>query len=320
MYNGQTFTGGVIEPGIGREIIVDLQAAYALYLKRKGEPDPVRLAEALMPGDMVALLKGGERCLSNARIAVELVSEMLSSGAAAGLTGLDGRRLAYDLEEVRHLAPLPNPTKLICIGLNYRDHAMEIGAALPKEPVLFSKFSNAVIGPGEAIIIPEASREIDYEAELACIIGKAGKNIPRERALEHVAGYTILNDVSARDLQFRDGQWIKGKTLDSFAPMGPYLVTADEVGDPGHLDIKLWLNDKLMQDSNTDQLIFDVPGLIEYISRLMTLTPGDVIATGTPSGVGFKRKPPVFMKDGDVVRIQVEKLGVLTNPVSSSTH
>ncbi|NLY88601.1 MAG: fumarylacetoacetate hydrolase family protein [Firmicutes bacterium] len=224
---------------------------------------------------------------------------------------------SYPLQELQVLAPVLNPAKIICIGLNYLDHALESGAAVPEEPVIFTKFATAIVGPGAPIVLPPITKEVDYEAELAVIIGKKGKNVPEEEAMQYVAGYTVFNDVSARDLQFRDGQWTKGKTLDTFAPMGPYLVTADEVGDPHRLAIKLWLNDRLMQDSSTEKLIFKIPVLISFLSQLFTLEPGDIIATGTPPGVGFARKPPVFLKPGDTVRITIEKVGTLVNPVAA---
>ena len=216
----------------------------------------------------------------------------------------------------RLLAPVPRPGKLIAIGLNYRDHAAESNMPIPERPVVFSKFTTSVIAPNESIVLPPASGQVDYEAELAVVIGRRAKNVPRDRALDYVLGYTIINDVSARDLQFADGQWQRGKSCDTFAPMGEAIVTTDEVPDPHKLSIKLRLNGKTMQDSNTDQLIFGVPELIAFLSATITLEPGDVIATGTPSGVGFARKPPVFLKHGDVVEVEVERLGVLRSPVS----
>lgn len=217
--------------------------------------------------------------------------------------------------QVRVCAPIDNPRKVVCIGLNYRDHANESGAKMPSEPVFFSKFATALIGPEESIKLPRVSQQVDYEAELAVIVGKRGKNIDRSRAFEYVAGYTAFNDVSARDLQMRDGQWIKGKALDTFAPLGPYLVMRDEIPDPHKLAIRLWLNGSLMQNSSTQNLIFGIPQVIEYLSQLFTLEPGDIIATGTPSGVGFVRKPPVFLKPGDEVTVEVERIGRLTNKV-----
>jgi 2-keto-4-pentenoate hydratase/2-oxohepta-3-ene-1,7-dioic acid hydratase in catechol pathway len=221
--------------------------------------------------------------------------------------------------EAYWLAPVPRPGKLICIGLNYRDHAAESNMAIPERPVVFSKFSTAVIAPGEAVIVPATSTQVDYEAELAVVIGRRAKNISVSRAFDYVLGYTVFNDVSARDFQFADGQWQRGKSCDTFAPMGPTIVTADAVTDPHKLSIKLRLNGQTMQDSNTDQLIFGVPELVAFLSETITLEPGDVIATGTPPGVGFARKPPVFLKAGDVMEVEIEGLGTLNNPVAEAS-
>jgi len=216
------------------------------------------------------------------------------------------------------LAPVPRPGKLICIGLNYRDHAAESNMPIPERPVVFSKFATAVIAPGEPVILPPTSNQVDYEAELAVVIGRRAKNVGADRALDYVLGYTVFNDVTARDFQFADGQWQRGKSCDTFAPMGPKIVTTDAVPDPHKLAIKLRLNGKTMQDSNTDQLIFGVPELIAFLSETITLEPGDVIATGTPPGVGFARKPPVFLKPGDVMEVEIEGLGMLNTPVEAA--
>lgn len=213
-------------------------------------------------------------------------------------------------------APVPRPGKLVCIGLNYRDHAEESGLAVPKAPVIFSKFSSCVIAPGEPIIIPPSSEKVDYEAELAVVIGRRASRVTADRAYDYVLGYTALNDVTARDFQFGDGQWQRGKSCDTFAPMGQTIVTTDEIPDPHALRISLTLNGAVMQDSNTSQLIFQVPELIEYITASTTLEPGDVIATGTPAGVGFARKPPVFLKAGDQVEVMIEKIGGVGNPIA----
>jgi 2-keto-4-pentenoate hydratase/2-oxohepta-3-ene-1,7-dioic acid hydratase in catechol pathway len=215
------------------------------------------------------------------------------------------------------LPPVPDPGKVLCIGLNYRDHAIEGGKAIPAEPVLFGKFSNTLIAHGEPIRLPKVSQKVDYEAELVVVIGRRGKDIPAERAMSHVAGYTVGHDVSARDWQFRgeERQWIIGKTFDTFAPTGPHLVTADEVPDPHTLPIRLRLNGQVMQNSNTREFIFPVPQLLAYLSQVLTLEPGDLIFTGTPPGVGAARKPPVFLKPGDVAEVEIEGIGLLRNPV-----
>ena len=220
--------------------------------------------------------------------------------------------------EAYWLAPVPRPGKVICIGLNYRDHAAESNMAIPERPVVFSKFSTAVIAPGEAVVLPSTSAQVDYEAELAVVIGRRAKNVSTNSALHCVLGYTAFNDVSARDFQFADGQWQRGKSCDTFAPMGPFIVTPDEIPDPHKLSIKLRLNGKTMQDSNTDQLIFGVPELIAFLSETITLEPGDVIATGTPPGVGFARKPPVFLKHGDEMEVEIEKIGTLSSQVRAA--
>ena len=212
-------------------------------------------------------------------------------------------------------APVPRPGKVICIGLNYRDHAAESNMPIPERPVVFSKFSTSVIAPGEPVVLPATSTQVDYEAELAVVIGRFAKNVKATEAYNYVLGYTAFNDVSARDFQFADGQWQRGKSCDTFAPMGQTIVTTDAIPDPQRLSIKLILNGKTMQDSNTNQLIFGVPELIEFLTESITLEPGDVIATGTPPGVGFARKPPVFLRPGDEMEVQIEGIGGLGNPI-----
>ncbi len=212
-------------------------------------------------------------------------------------------------------APIPRPPKIVCIGLNYRDHAAESNMPIPETPTVFAKFPTAVIGPGQPIILPKASAKPDYEAEFAVVIGKGGRHIPEDRWRDHVFGYTILNDVSARDFQMATSQWMIGKTFDTFAPIGPAIVTADEVEDPHDLDISLELSGETLQSSNTSNLIFTIPKLVAYLSSVFTLEPGDIIATGTPGGVGFARKPPRYLKPGDECRVRIEGLGELYNPV-----
>lgn len=216
----------------------------------------------------------------------------------------------------RLLAPVGNPSKVFCIGLNYRDHAIETNSPIPSEPVVFSKFSQAVIGPEEPVILPKVAHEVDYEAELVVVIGKQGKNISKANAFAHVAGYTCGNDVSARDWQKGrpGGQWLLGKTPDTFAPTGPYLVTSDEV-DPHNIKIGLRLNGETLQDSSTKELIFGVDEVIAHVSQLITLYPGDLIFTGTPPGVGVARKPPIYLKEGDRMEVVIEDVGTLVNPV-----
>lgn len=225
------------------------------------------------------------------------------------------RGLYYPLAKARLLAPIPRPGKITCVGLNYADHAREQGHEPPKAPIFFLKSGNTVCGPSDPIQLPPNSSQVDYEAEFAVVIGKRGSRIPEERAYDYVAGYMILHDVSARDLQFSDGQWYRGKSCDTFAPTGPWIVTRDEIKDPHNLRISLTLNGEVMQDSNTSNLIFSVPYLISYLSQSATWEVGDLISTGTPPGVGVFRKPPVFLKAGDTVSVTVEGLGTLTNHV-----
>jgi 2-keto-4-pentenoate hydratase/2-oxohepta-3-ene-1,7-dioic acid hydratase in catechol pathway len=228
----------------------------------------------------------------------------------------DGSPVA--LADVRPLAPVPRPGKGVCIGLNYRDHALEAGLPLPEVQILFPKFANSVIGPGEAILLPPETTEPDYEAELAVVIGRTAARVPADEALRYVGGYACANDVSARDLQNRTSQWMLGKAIDTFLPLGPVLVTPDEIPDPQALAIRCEVNGVELQSSSTAQMVFGAADLIASISRTMTLEPGDVIATGTPPGVGFARTPPVWLRDGDEVTIEIERIGRLTNPVRSA--
>jgi 2-keto-4-pentenoate hydratase/2-oxohepta-3-ene-1,7-dioic acid hydratase in catechol pathway len=284
----------------------------------------MRLATLSTPhGPRAALLAGDHY------IDLHATDPQLPAGVRALLAaGPDARRRAADAarspDAVRVpaasatlLPPVPDPPKILCIGLNYRDHAIEGGKAIPAEPVLFGKFANALIAPGEPIRLPKVSQKVDYEAELVVVLGRRGRDIPADQALQYVAGYTIGHDVSARDWQFRgeERQWMIGKTFDTFAPTGPHLVTADEVPDPHALPIRLRLNGRTMQDSNTREFIFGVPQLLAYLSQVVTFEPGDLIFTGTPPGVGGARKPPVFLKPGDVVEVEIEGLGVLRNSV-----
>jgi 2-keto-4-pentenoate hydratase/2-oxohepta-3-ene-1,7-dioic acid hydratase in catechol pathway len=260
----------------------------------------VHATDSSLPASVRQILEGGTALLKKVEQAVQKPTAV-----------------KIDRAKAKCLAPVPDPHKIICLGLNYRDHAAESGSPIPKEPILFSKYATSLIGDGDAIVLPPVSQEVDYEAELVIVVGKGGKNIKAGSAHDHVAGYTVGHDVSARDWQLKkDGkQWMVGKTFDTFAPVGPVLVTADEVKDPHNLPIRLRLNGQVMQDSTTKQMIFSVGETIAYLSQVFTLQPGDLIFTGTPPGVGFARKPPVFLKGGDVVEVEIEGLGVLRNPV-----
>ncbi|OJW25857.1 MAG: fumarylacetoacetate hydrolase [Planctomycetales bacterium 71-10] len=255
--------------------------------------------DARLPSSLKAILALGADGIRRA-------SEATAEGAAAIAPA-----------SAKLLPPIPDPQKIVCIGLNYRDHAEETNSPIPSEPILFAKFPNTLIAHGEPILLPAESRQVDYEAELVIVVGQGGRRIPKERAMEHVGGYMPGHDVSARDWQLNKPgkQWIAGKTFDAFAPTGPELTSADAVPDPQALGIRLRLNGETMQDSSTAQLIFPVAELIAYLSRIMTLAPGDLIFTGTPPGVGMARKPPVWLKPGDVVEVEIDGLGTLRNPV-----
>jgi 2-keto-4-pentenoate hydratase/2-oxohepta-3-ene-1,7-dioic acid hydratase in catechol pathway len=220
-----------------------------------------------------------------------------------------------DLGSVTVLAPIPRPPKFICVGLNYRDHAAEAHLEIPTVPTIFSKFSNVVVGPGAPVILPKASAKPDYEAELAFVIGPGGRHIPAARAYEHVLGYTIVNDISARDFKSATSQWLMGKTFDTFGPMGPWIVTKDEIPDPHTLDISTEIGGETLQSSNTREMVFYIPALIEFISTVVTLEPGDVVATGTPAGVGFARRPRRWLKPGEETIVRIQGIGELRNPI-----
>lgn len=260
-------------------------------------------ADSSIPTDMIQLLAGGEAVMAKARQAA-------SNPPQDALVARDSVALK---------APVPRPGKIICVGLNYRDHAAESGQPVPDYPTVFTKYANTIIGTGDAIVLPHVSDQVDYEVELGVVIGRRAKHVRESEALDYVAGYLPFHDVSARDYQHRTSQWTLGKSFDTFGPMGPALVTSDEVGDPHKLDIQLSIGGEVLQTSNTSNLIFPVDVLIAYLSDVLTLEPGDVIATGTPSGVGAARTPQRFLQPGDVVRIEISGLGVLENPVTAES-
>jgi 2-keto-4-pentenoate hydratase/2-oxohepta-3-ene-1,7-dioic acid hydratase in catechol pathway len=266
------------------------------------------------PSHPLAWFDMGERWFQTARATAQRLQSDPNAFAQAREKGW-----LVPSEDAYWFAPVPRPGKIVCIGLNYRDHAAESGLAVPPIPVIFSKFSSCVIAPGEPVVVPTTSEKVDYEAELAVVIGRHAKHVSADRAYDYVLGYTAFNDVTARDFQFGDGQWQRGKSCDTFAPMGQTIVTTDEIPDPHTLRISLQLNGTVMQESNTAQLIFGVPQLIEFITKSTSLEPGDVIATGTPAGVGFARKPPVFLKPGDVMEVDIDRIGRLGNPIVAAT-
>ncbi|MBW3623057.1 MAG: fumarylacetoacetate hydrolase family protein [Armatimonadetes bacterium] len=291
------------EPRVGIEKhgrAIDLERAYAVLA------DDATAERLFGGGDLKAVLERGFEAMEAAQRVDEAAGE---SGAVADNS--------HSLDRVQLRAPIPRPEKVICVGQNYRDHCLEQGAPIPELPILFAKFPTSIQNPGGPVLLPVLSEQVDYEAELAVVIGTQGKHIPMEDAYAYVAGYTCANDVSARDIQFGDKQWVRGKSFDTSCPLGPALVTPDEIPDPQTLGIRCVLNGKTMQDSNTNQLIFNVPYLIWFISKMVTLNPGDVILTGTPPGVGIFRDPPVLLKPGDTVTIEIDRIGSITNPVTA---
>lgn len=264
----------------------------------------IDLAAAGLPvgphGDLLEIIRGGDTTLARVRAALD-----------------DGKGQAHALSAVKLMAPVIAPSKIVAIGLNYIDHCKEANLPVPPEPVVFSKFPGSVAGPYDDLTWPRAvSKEVDYEVELGVVIGKVALNVPESKALDYVFGYTVVNDVSARDQQFANAkQWDRGKSFDTFCPYGPYIVTRDEIPDPHVLQVRTILNGKEMQNSNTKNLIFNVNQIIAYVSEGTTLLPGDLIPTGTPFGVGFSRKPPVFLQDGDECVCEVEKIGAIRNRI-----
>ncbi|MGH2482231.1 MAG: fumarylacetoacetate hydrolase family protein, partial [Ktedonobacteraceae bacterium] len=242
------------------------------------------------------------------------VREVFKQAREALDAGLDAQRV-FQATSVELGPPIPDPDKIICIGVNYADHASEAGIAQTEVPLFFAKFRNSLTGPTSPIRLPSVSNQIDYEGELAVIIGTRCKEVSEQEALQYVAGYTIMNDVSARDVQMRTSQYIAGKTLDTFAPMGPGMVSAAEIPNPQVLMLTTRVNGQVVQHASTATMIFSVATIISFLSSLMTLEPGDIIATGTPSGVGFKRTPPLFLQDGDIVEVEIAGIGQLRNPV-----
>jgi acylpyruvate hydrolase len=300
-WNGNAALGALVG-----DRVIDLRRAHAAALRQRGDMDELAVADLRVPGDLLALLRGGAASMAAARRAVQFVEEQ----------GTDRvRDLFCPVAEVELLAPVQHPGKVICVGLNYRSHLAEIAEPVPRYPILFHKCATSVIGPGQAILLPRVSEQVDYECELAVVIGRRGKYISEREAVAHVAGYTCANDVSAHDLEFRTSQWTSGKMLDTFCPLGPMLVTADEIPDPNRFAIRTVLNGRMVQDGCTSDMVFSVSFLVSYISSLATLEPGDVILTGTPAGVGCNQKPQVFLEAGDEISITIEGIGTLTNPV-----
>ncbi|MEH7547849.1 2-hydroxyhepta-2,4-diene-1,7-dioate isomerase [Bacillus sp. AFS076308] len=286
--------------------VIDLNLAYQSLLESEGQLRYRQIAEAYVPSDMNGLLQGGKESLAKAEEAIQFALKNKED---------KGRKLVLSTDEVKVEAPVPNPGKMICVGHNYREHILEMKREIPQHPVVFAKFANTVIGPEDDIPFFPISEQLDYEAEFAFVIGKRARNVSQEDALDYVAGYTIVNDVTYRDIQRRTLQWLQGKTVEGSAPMGPWLITTDELENPSGLEVVLTVNGEERQHTNTANLVFSVQYLVEFLSNLMTLEPGDVILTGTPGGVGFAMNPQTFLKDGDVVKIEIDQIGSLENTV-----
>jgi 2-keto-4-pentenoate hydratase/2-oxohepta-3-ene-1,7-dioic acid hydratase in catechol pathway len=308
-FRGTTRLGAML----GDAAVVDLNRACALHRAGRGERRAQALADFLVPADMLSFLQAGDPALDAARAALAHVAEDLHAHADAAQA--DGLLFRLDEPGFRLEAPVPRPGKVLAVGVNYRDHAAEAKMELPKHPMIFSKVTTCVNRPGGAIHRPRVSAFLDWEGELCFVVGRYARHVPAARALEHVAGYMVGDDVSVRDWQVHSRTMMMGKSFDTHGPIGPWLVTRDEVPDPHVLDLRTWVNGVVKQDSNTRHLIFGVGALIEYLSQAFTLEPGDVVFTGTPSGVGFARTPREFLQAGDVVRVEITGLGALENPV-----
>ncbi|MGH9343372.1 MAG: fumarylacetoacetate hydrolase family protein [Terriglobia bacterium] len=315
---GRQLRVGVVE---GKSV-VDVRSAVEMASGRKGpkalysntrfkQAASVLADSGAAPREMIDVLARSDEWLKALSTVSKSLSKELKSTANSG--SLKG--LMTTLDSVRLRAPIARPSKITCVGLNYADHAREQGIEPPSSPIFFLKSCNTICGPGDPVVLPPNSEQPDYEAEFAVVIGKPGHRIAEDKAYDHIAGYMILHDVTARDMQHGDKQWFRGKSCDTFAPTGPWIVTKDEVPDPHNLRISLTLNGTTMQDSSTSNLIFKVPFLVSYLSQSLTWETGDLISTGTPPGVGVFRNPPVFIKPGDTMSVTVEKLGTLTNPV-----
>lgn len=293
---------------IDGERFIDVTRAYADHLVRKRVPHAAALAEAVLPADLLTFFESGE----DGAVALRAVVEH-----AAGLDADEARRegIVVDRSAATVLVPIPRPPKIVCVARNYAKHAAEANLTISEIPILFPRFAATQIADGDPIIVPTVSKEVDWEGELAVVIGRGGRHITKDQAFEHVGGYTILNDVTVRDYQFRVTQYTAGKNFHSSAPVGPHIMLPDEGLDPHNLRITTMVNGVVKQDATTAEFIFDIPTLIEHISEFIELEAGDIIATGTPAGVGFKRQPPEFLAHGDIVEVSIEGIGTLTNPV-----
>jgi len=300
---GVTRIGAIVN-----EEVVDLHLSYRTMLEQEGKIRAQEIADAFVPADMTGFLQGGKESMELAKTAIDYALTNKQVG---------DHKLVHAVSDVKVGAPVPKPGKIFAVGHNYREHILEMGRELPSYPVVFAKFANTVIGPQDDIPFYPISEQLDYEAEFAFVIGKRAKDVSEEDALDYVAGYAVSNDVTYRDFQRRTLQWLQGKTVDGSLPMGPWMVTSDELTNPSGLEMVLTVNGEERQRTNTANQVFSVQYLVSFLSSIATLEPGDIVITGTPGGVGVAREPQTWLKDGDVVSISVEKVGTLTNTVKS---
>jgi acylpyruvate hydrolase len=296
--------------------VIDLNRAGREYFGAQGGPRAAGQADTWLPTSMAEFLAGGEDAMDAAREAARGLRAAIDDSRQAAR--LERAGVVWGVDDVRLLPPVPHPRKILCVGRNYAEHAREGGGEPPELPIFFGRFPHSLLEPGEPFILPTVSPQVDFEGELVAVIGKGGHAIPEPRALDHVAGYTIFNDISIRDFQRRTSQWMLGKNFDRSGPLGPALVTRDEVPDPQNLTLTVDVSGERMQEAHTGTMIFSVAHLISYVSQALTLEPGDLIATGTPGGVGFARKPPRWLRAGDRVRVSISQLGVLETPIAAA--
>ncbi|MBT2653972.1 fumarylacetoacetate hydrolase family protein [Bacillus sp. ISL-18] len=298
--NNQPLRLGIL---VDENTIVDPQQAYIELLTQNGQQRVNEIATALLPADPTEFIANGDLAVKNAQEAIAFALENAEQSSAI-----------LKKENVQIGAPVLKPNKIICVGLNYKNHILEMKRDLPVHPVIFAKFATAIAGPNDKFPLnSNLTKKLDYEAELAFVIGKEGKDIPYENALDYVFGYTVANDITARDMQKRTIQWLQGKTLDKSLPLGPVLVTKDEIPNPHSLDISLTVNDELRQQSNTEQLLFNVNHLVEFLSGIVTLEPGDIVLTGTPGGVGEAQNK--FLQDGDIAKVEIAGIGAIETTI-----
>ncbi|MDF2050430.1 fumarylacetoacetate hydrolase family protein [Arthrobacter sp. Cr_A7] len=295
---------GTVKDGV----VTDINRAYAALRRSEGETAHAELAAAHVPSDPLKFLQLGSKALEATKEALHYAEALSDEDAGQG-------GIVVSEGDVTLLPPITNPPKIVCVARNYGKHAAEAGKPLSEIPILFPRFAATLVPAGGNVVVPRASKEVDWEGELAVVIGQGGRHISRENAMDHVAGYSIFNDVSVRDRQFRVNQYTEGKNFHASGPFGPHLVLTDELADPHSLRITTTLNDAIVQDGSTSEMIFDIPDIIQFVSAFIELEAGDVIPMGTPAGVGFTRTPPLFLRPGDRISVAIEGLGTLTNPV-----